>query len=87
MIEEPFHVGELHWVLLPYYGLTNVVAAMRAYQLNEINIMLNLQSLIFSTLKLGGSMKSQVVIPFSLLFPNNSILPFFNLISFLVGCS
>ena len=42
MIEEPFHVGELHWVLLPYYGLTNVVAAIRAYQLNEINIIIRL---------------------------------------------
>ena len=40
MIESPNHVGELQWCLFPYYGLTNCVAALRAYQLNEINIII-----------------------------------------------
>ena len=40
MIEDPGHVGELHWVLFPYYALTNCVAAWRAWQLAEINLLL-----------------------------------------------
>ena len=42
MIEVPYHVGELHWGLFPYYGLTNCVAALRAYQLSEINILIRI---------------------------------------------
>ena len=38
MIEQPYHVGELQWVLFPNYALTNCVAAWRAYQLSEVNL-------------------------------------------------
>ena len=42
MIEFKNHVGELHCSLFPYYALTNWVAALRAYQLDEINIIIRL---------------------------------------------
>ena len=42
MIELKYHVGELQWGLFPYYALTNWVAALRAYQLEEINIVIRL---------------------------------------------
>ena len=42
MIEYPYHVGELQWILFPYYGLTNCVAAWRAYQLNEVNLIVRI---------------------------------------------
>ena len=40
MIESKNHVGELQWSLFPYYALTNWVAALRAYQLSEVNIII-----------------------------------------------
>lgn len=46
MLEVPVHVGELHWVLLPYYALTNCVAAYGAYQLGEINVLVRLWMVI-----------------------------------------
>ena len=46
MIEVPYHVGELNWGLFPYYGLTNCVAALRAYQLSEINILIRTYMLV-----------------------------------------
>ena len=42
MIEAPGHVGELNLLLFPYYALTNCVAAWRAWQLPEINLILRL---------------------------------------------
>ena len=42
MIEQPYHVGELQWSLFPYYGLTNCVAAFRAYQLAEVNLIVRI---------------------------------------------
>ena len=42
MIELKNHVGELNWSLFPFYALTNWVAAFRAYQLHEINIIIRL---------------------------------------------
>ena len=42
MIEVPGHVGELNWGLFPYYALTNCVAAWRAWQLKEINLILRM---------------------------------------------
>jgi len=42
MIESKNHVGELHCSLFPYYALTNWIAALRAYQLDEINIIIRL---------------------------------------------
>ena len=40
MIESKIHVGELQWSLFPYYALTNWVAALRAYQLSEVNFII-----------------------------------------------
>ena len=42
MIELKNHVGELNWSLFPFYALTNWVAAFRAYQLYEMNIIIRL---------------------------------------------
>ena len=46
MIDPPTHVGELHFALFPYYALTNWVAAIRAWQLSEINLYIRLWMVI-----------------------------------------
>ena len=46
MIDPPTHVGELHFALFPYYALTNWVAAIRAWQLHEINLLIRLWMVI-----------------------------------------
>ena len=46
MIEHKTHVGELHWGLFPYYALTNWVAALRAYQLTEVNFIIRIWMVI-----------------------------------------
>ena len=46
MIYPPTHVGELHFALFPYYAFTNWVAAMRAWQLSEINLLIRLWMVI-----------------------------------------
>ena len=46
MIESKNHVGELQWSLFPYYALTNWVAALRAYQLSEVNFIIRIWMVI-----------------------------------------
>ena len=50
MIKPYTHVGEIHFILFPFYLLTNCLAAYRAYQLTEINIYMR----IWMTIGLAG---------------------------------